>query len=165
MIDQSFSKVCVFSEFDPSTRGWYCERFQKFAFSLISTRPHNTNTVAFSNFSTLEIVFESLHFRRKWYLVFIILCGRDMKMHPCGRGLKRLNSIFDLSNVVQVGCETLQYYSISQYALHIILITHVLDSEDSFKEEICALLIYSIDRTENPLLPDCQEKKCCHPVT
>ena len=40
--DQSFSKVCVFSEFDPSTRSRYCcvfksfhsgERFQKFAYS------------------------------------------------------------------------------------------------------------------------------------
>ena len=37
-------------------------RFQKFAFSLISTRPHDIDTVAFSNLSTLEIVFESLRF-------------------------------------------------------------------------------------------------------
>ena len=61
----AFSKVCVFSEFDPTTRSRYCERFQKFALSLISTRPHDTDTVAFSNLSTLEIVFESLRFHRK----------------------------------------------------------------------------------------------------
>ena len=47
-------------------------RFQKFAFSLISTRPHDTDTVAFSNLSTLEIVFESLRFHRKRYIVFIV---------------------------------------------------------------------------------------------
>ena len=39
-------------------------RFQKFAFSVNSTRPHDTDTVAFSNLSTLEIVFESLRFHR-----------------------------------------------------------------------------------------------------
>ena len=54
-------KFAVFSEFDPSTRSRYCERFKKFAFSLISTRPNDTDTVAFSNLSTLEIVFESFH--------------------------------------------------------------------------------------------------------
>ena len=63
-------------------------RFQKFAFSLISTRPHDTDTVAFSNLSTLEIVFESTSFS-------LFSCGRDMKTqkkcsrfqmktHPCG---------------------------------------------------------------------------------
>ena len=38
----------------------------------ISTRPHDTDTVAFSNLSTLEIVFESLRFHRKRYTVFIV---------------------------------------------------------------------------------------------
>ena len=75
--DQSFSKVCVFSEFDPSTRHRYCcvfksfhsgDRFRKFAVS--SKTIHH-----FSPFS----------------------CGRDMKTqqnvcvfqmktHPCGLG-------------------------------------------------------------------------------
>ena len=46
--------------------------FQKFAFSLISTRPHDTDTVAFSNLSTLESVFKSLRFHRKRYIIVIV---------------------------------------------------------------------------------------------
>ena len=53
-------------------------RLQKFAFSFISTRPHDTDTVAFSNLSTLESVFKSLRFHRKRYIVFV-WTGRDMK--------------------------------------------------------------------------------------
>ena len=71
-------------------------RFQKFAFSVNSTRPHDTDTVAFSNLSTLEIVFESLRFHRKRYIVFVwtghenaTKCLRfQMKRHPCGWGLR-----------------------------------------------------------------------------
>ena len=37
-------------------------RFQKFAFSVNSTRPHEADTVAFSNLSNLESVFKSLRF-------------------------------------------------------------------------------------------------------
>ena len=75
--DQSFSKVCVFSEL---------------------TRPHDADTVAFSNLSTLESVFKSSRFHRKRYIVFIVFvwtghenatkCLRSqMKTHPCRRGL------------------------------------------------------------------------------
>ena len=40
------------------------KRFQKLAFSVNSTRPHEADTVAFSNLSTLESVFKSLRFHR-----------------------------------------------------------------------------------------------------
>ena len=50
--------------------------FKSFAFSVNSTRPHEADTVAFSNLSTLESVFKSLHFQTK--------------MHSCGRGLNNL---------------------------------------------------------------------------
>ena len=46
--------------------------FQKFAFSVNSTRPHETDAVVFSNLSTLESVFKSLRFHRKGYIVFIV---------------------------------------------------------------------------------------------
>ena len=42
-------------------------RLQKFAFSVNSTRPHDTDTVAFSNLSTLESVCKSLSF----HIVFV----------------------------------------------------------------------------------------------
>ena len=80
------------------------ENFSLFTASLIalrgsslSTRPHDTDTVTFSNVSTLEIVFESLRFHRKRYIVFVwtghenaTKCLRfQMKTHPCGRGLRK----------------------------------------------------------------------------
>ena len=53
--DQSFSKVCVFSKFDPSTVA-SGERFQKFAFShrfrVDGTWKRNKMSVAFSNVFT-----------------------------------------------------------------------------------------------------------------
>ena len=82
--DQSFSKVCVFSELDSSTQSQYCECFQKFAFSV---------NVAFSNLSTLESILKSFRFHWKRYIVFIrgfyaTKCLRfQMKTHSCGQGL------------------------------------------------------------------------------
>ena len=88
-------------------------RFQKFAFSVNSTRPHEADTVVFSNLSTLESVFKSLRFHRKRYIVFIVFvwtghknatkCLRfQMKTHSCGRDLKlfckctnKLESIYE----------------------------------------------------------------------
>ena len=66
-------------------------RFQKFVFSLISTRQHDADTVAFSNLSTLESVFKSLRFHRSFVRTGhenATKCLRfQMKTHPCGRGL------------------------------------------------------------------------------
>ena len=50
-------------------------RVEKFMFSVNFTRPHENNSVAFADFSTLE----SLHFHRKLYIVFVWTgkCKRD----------------------------------------------------------------------------------------
>ena len=60
-------------------------RFQKFAFSVNSTRPHEADTVAFSNISTLEIVFKSLRFHQ------------NDTSFSCGRDKKTQNNIFAFS--------------------------------------------------------------------
>ena len=59
------------------------------------TRPHEADTVAFSNLSTLESVFKSLRFHRKRYIVFVWTGHKSAtkflrfqrKTHPCVRGL------------------------------------------------------------------------------
>ena len=74
--DQSFSKVCVFSEL---------------------TRPHDADTQG-CVFKSFRHVFKSSRFHRKRYIVFIVFvwtghenatkCLRSqMKTHPCRRGL------------------------------------------------------------------------------
>ena len=73
-------------------------RFQKFAFSVNSTRPHDTDTVAFSSLSILEIVFKSLRFHRKRYIVFVWTGHENATKYlrfqmktPCGRGRSNLS--------------------------------------------------------------------------
>ena len=58
-------------------------RFQKFAFSVNSTRSHEADTIAFSNLSTLESVLKSLRFREDgtWKR------NQMFAPHLCGRGL------------------------------------------------------------------------------
>ena len=95
-------------------------RFQKFttpilwAFSLISTRPLDTDTVAFSNLSTLESVFKSFRFHRKRHIVFVLTghenatncLGFQVKTHSCGRGLS-IQIIFNIVFYVQHCKQTL----------------------------------------------------------
>ena len=81
-------------------------RFQKFAFSVNSTRPHDTDTVAFSNLSTLESVFEIENDTS----FSSFSCGRDMKtqqkfafsneMHPSGRGLDNTRCLETMGHLV-----------------------------------------------------------------
>ena len=66
-------------------------RFQTFAFSVNSTRPHEADSVAFSNLSTLESFFIEKDTS--------FLCGRDMKtqQNVCvrvdGRGPSHYHSL------------------------------------------------------------------------
>ena len=49
-------------------------RVEKFTFSVNFTRPHENNSVAFSDFSTLESDYKSLHFIENDTL---FSCGRE----------------------------------------------------------------------------------------
>ena len=65
-------------------------RFQKFTFSVNSTRPHETNTVAFSNLSDSGKCFQKFAFswktkHRKH--------NKMLKTHSCGRGLTLVETV------------------------------------------------------------------------
>ena len=117
-------------------------RFQKFAFSVNSTRPHEADAVAFWNLSTLENVFKSLRFHRKRYIAFIVFVwtghdGRDLSLAHASLLLpQRMHCVFInypalRSNFTRIPCDVfpfdllLEARSSHKQRVNLIWLTHL----------------------------------------